>query len=103
MKNRSHRVLPTTICTIGYWLLVGLTSFTTAQYRASTIPSPKELGQDYYVSNPDGILNAATVDSLNRLARAVDRQTSAELAIVVVEDFVEIGRASCRERVCQYV
>src|SRR3546814_8409184 len=37
---------------------------------------------------PDGILNAATVDSLNRLARAVDRQTSAELAIVVVEDFV---------------
>src|SRR3546814_1962539 len=69
-------------------LLVGLTSFTTAQYRVSTIPSPKELGQDYYVSNPDGILNAATVDSLNRLARAVDRQTSAELAIVVVEDFV---------------
>lgn len=87
MKNVSYHVLGT-ICTFGCWLLVGLTNLTTAQYRVGAIPSPKDQGQGYYVSNPDGVLNAATVDSLNRLARAVDRRTSAELAVVVVDDFV---------------
>ncbi|MGV3761846.1 TPM domain-containing protein [Parapedobacter sp.] len=76
------------VCTIGCWLLAGLTEVTTAQYRVSTIPSPKESGQHDYVSNPDGILGAAAVDSLNRLAYAVDHRTSAELAVVVVDDFV---------------
>ena len=59
----------------------------TAQYQVATIPSPKEQGQAYYVSNPSGILSPLTVDSLNRLARMVDAATSAELAVVVVDDF----------------
>lgn len=69
---------------IGCLLLAG---GATAQYRVRNVPSPKTYGQEYYVSNPGGILSTATVDSLNRLARIVDRETTAELAIVVVDDF----------------
>jgi len=72
-------------------LICFLLSFTAgqaaAQYQVATIPSPKEQGQAYYVSNPSGILSPLTVDSLNRLARMVDAAASAELAVVVVDDF----------------
>lgn len=68
----------------GCWLMVGIA---VAQYRVENIPSPKAYGQEYYVSNPNGILSTATVDSLNRLARIVDNETTAELAVVVVDDF----------------
>src|SRR5690606_28621465 len=71
-----------------YGLLAVIDSPATAQYRVGTVPSPKGQGQGFYVSNPNGILGAATVDSLNRLARIVERQTSAEMAVVVVNDFV---------------
>jgi len=52
------------------------------------IPSPKTQGQDYYVSNPSQVLSASVVDSLNRMAQMVEAKTSAELAVVVVDDFV---------------
>ncbi|WP_188749679.1 TPM domain-containing protein [Parapedobacter defluvii] len=58
-----------------------------AQFDVNTIPSPKDTGQEYYVSNPSGILSQTTVDSLNRLAHIVDSLTSSELAVVVVDDF----------------
>lgn len=59
-----------------------------AQYQVGTVPSPKARGQDEYVSNPDRILSAEAVDSLNRMARIVEGKTSAELAVVVLDDFV---------------
>lgn len=87
MRDTSNHSLRA-ICTIGCWLLLGLTSLATAQYQVGSVPSPKDRGQDYYVSNPDRILSAGVVDSLNRLAHLVEAKTSAELAVVVVEDFV---------------
>ena len=87
MKNTSHHLIRT-VCTIGCWLMVGLANLAVAQYRVDNVPSPKSQGQDYFVSNPNGILSVAAVDSLNRLARTVDSRTSAELAVVVVDDFV---------------
>lgn len=77
-----------TICVLGCWLLVSVNSQAIAQYEVGTIPSPKDQGPDYYVSNPDRILSAGVVDSLNRLAQIVEGRTSAELAVVVVGDFV---------------
>ena len=76
------------VCLLICLLLSLVAGKVTAQHQVGTIPSPKERGQDYYVSNPDRILSAGAVDSLNRLARVVDGKTSAELAVVVVDDFV---------------
>lgn len=78
---------PWVICLVACWLVVGIVGPASAQYEVGTIPSPKEQGQRYYVSNPAAILSPYTVDSLNRLAFIVDGKTSAELAVVVVDDF----------------
>ncbi|MBD1433135.1 TPM domain-containing protein [Sphingobacterium sp. DN00404] len=56
-------------------------------YTVETLPSPKEVGQDFYVSNPDGMLSSATVDQLNRLSTDIEHASGAEYAVVVVNDF----------------
>ncbi len=58
-----------------------------AQYRIADIPNPKLAGQDFFVSNPDGILSSYAVDSLNALAVDIEANTTAEVAIVAVSDF----------------
>ncbi|WP_161554521.1 TPM domain-containing protein [Sinomicrobium soli] len=58
------------------------------QYTVESVPSPKAGGQDYFVSNPDGILNAVAEDSINSIAVAIERKTTAEVAVVVIDDFV---------------
>jgi uncharacterized protein len=57
------------------------------QYTISDLPSPKQHGQDYFVSNPDGIISSSTMDSLNRMAVQIEKQSSAEVAIVIINDF----------------
>ena len=57
------------------------------QYNVANLPSPKEKGQDYFVSNPDGILSSFAVDTLNAIALEIERRSSAEIAVVVVNDF----------------
>ncbi|WP_188751848.1 TPM domain-containing protein [Parapedobacter defluvii] len=59
-----------------------------AQYSLTAIPNPKQQGQDFFVSNPENILSGYTVDSLNALAREIEGQTTAEVAIVAISDFV---------------
>lgn len=56
-------------------------------YTVEALPSPKEAGQDFYVSNPDGVLSSATVDQLNLLSTGIDKVSGAEYAVVVVNDF----------------
>lgn len=68
-------------------LLIFSSIWATAQHRIETIPSPKELGQGHYVSDPEGILTWSALASLNRLASKVDSATSAEIAIAIVDDF----------------
>jgi len=58
-----------------------------AQYSVAEIPNPKQQGQDFFVSNPDGILNGYAVDSLNALSRDIEAHTTAEVAVVAVSDF----------------
>ncbi|MCH5600059.1 TPM domain-containing protein [Niabella ginsengisoli] len=64
--------------------LTFLTGF--SQYKVETIPDPKSQGQNYYVSDPDGIIGSA-IDSLNNICAAIGEQSSAEVAIVVIDDF----------------
>lgn len=82
--RRQWSAYPLFICL----LLFVTTRPTFSQYQVETIPSPKTQGQDYYVSNPSQILSTSVVDSLNRMAQMVEAKTSAELAVVVVDDFV---------------
>lgn len=54
-------------------------------YGVGEIPNPKQQGQDYFVTNPDGILT--NVDTLNKLLTRLEKETKIEFAIAVVNDF----------------
>jgi len=59
-----------------------------AQYTVDNVPSPKQKGQDYFVSNPDGILSPGTVAELDGLSTQIEAATKSEYAIVLVNDYV---------------
>jgi uncharacterized protein len=61
-----------------------LTTAAVAQYEVATVPNPKTANANASVSNPDGILSIETVDSLNLQLYALERETSAEVAVVIV-------------------
>ena len=56
-------------------------------YTLETMPSPKEKGQDFYVSNPDAVITPETEKQLNELCTRLEKNTEVELAVVVVKDF----------------
>jgi len=56
-------------------------------FTVERLPSPKKQGQDYYVTNPNGILSAQTVSELNQMSKRIDSLTGAEFAIAVVNDY----------------
>lgn len=77
------------ICLL-FFLLPG-TSFSYAQQHAYTIdqfPDPKATGNNY-VSNPDGVLSSAAVDSLNTTIATLEGKTKIEIAVAVVSNFEE--------------
>lgn len=59
-----------------------------AQYSINTVPNPKLNGQEYFVSNPDGILNPYTVMTLDDISHKIDSLTGAEFAIVMVNNYI---------------
>lgn len=68
-------------------LTATVTSAVAGVYTPQSVPNPKIWGQDYYVSNPDGILSSSAVDSLNYLAWALEQASGVEMAIVVLGSF----------------
>lgn len=68
-------------------LLLIANSFAFSQYSIQSVPDPKSQGQDYFVSDPDGILGYDAADSLNKLCASIEKTSSAEVAIVVINDF----------------
>ena len=68
-------------------LLSSMATVCFAQYTVSTLPHPKERGQQYYVSNPDGILSTWAENELNQISQQIDSTAQAEFAIVVVNNF----------------
>ncbi|CAM3840212.1 TPM domain-containing protein [Sphingobacterium prati] len=59
-----------------------------AQYTVDNVVSPKQKGQDYFVSNPDGILSPGTVAELDGLSTQIEAATKCEYAIVLLNDYV---------------
>ena len=66
---------------------INLTTICARQHSLSSIPDPKKQGQDYFVSNPDGILH--NVSALDQALAALEKQTKIEFAVVVVNNFDE--------------
>lgn len=59
------------------------------QKRVAWIPNPRPAGG--WVADPSHHLKPATIDSLNALASALERETSDEIAIVVVDSTSGLG------------
>lgn len=64
----------------------------TAAWNAENIPMPHLQDEDRYVANPDKVLSAETVDSLNTILKRMDKQLDIETAFVVV-NYCEGGEA----------
>ena len=58
-----------------------------AHYAVNSIPNPKSLGSDHYVSDPDGNLNAGTLAELDAISSGIEKDNDSEFAIVVVNDY----------------
>jgi len=54
-----------------------------AQYTPATVPNNK-LVNNSYVSNPDGIINEATVNEIDTVLACIEKQTTAQVAVVVL-------------------
>ena len=63
--------------------LLPLLCFAT-EYTLETVPKPKNAYQNGFVSNPDAILKAETVQQLNISLDSLEKQTGAEVAVVVL-------------------
>lgn len=59
-------------------------------YTVASVPSPKERGQEFYVSNPDSVLSDETVAQLDRMLEQLDRMTQVELAVVAIDRYADI-------------
>ncbi|MEO5911095.1 MAG: TPM domain-containing protein [Pelobium sp.] len=65
--------------------IISVSTFAQNAYKLEDIPDPKNSGQDYFVSNPDGVLT--NVQTLNALIVDIEKTTKIEIAVVVVKDF----------------
>lgn len=78
---------------IRYALTVLLLSFSLSivaqSYTIETVPNTK-LVNNSYVSNPDGIIQEATVTQLNSLLDSLERKTSAQVAVVLLNSIGDL-------------
>ena len=58
-------------------------------YTFDNLPSPKVKGQDYYVSNPDTVLELVTDTFLNHRLKELQQNTDVEMAVVAIEAYDE--------------
>ena len=65
-------------------ILLSLPAFG-ASYTLDNIPNPKVYDSRTYVSNPDGIIQATTVQQINILLDSLEKTTRTEVAVVLVE------------------
>lgn len=72
-------------------IFCSLAGFASAvEYTVESVPEPITTNAREFVSNPDGILKAETVQKMNEMIYALKTETSAEIAVVVVNS---IGQA----------
>ena len=67
-------------------LLAACLKVAAATYSVSEIPNVHVADSTRFVSNPDGILSPAGEEELNNRLRVINGATSAEVAVVIVDD-----------------
>lgn len=67
-------------------LLAAVTSMVAGNYTIDRVPDTHAVDREQFVSNPDGILSAAAVDSINVRLKQVRRLTSVEAMVVAVDN-----------------
>ncbi len=70
------------------FLLSGSLALAQTIYTVETIPGPKQSGGGY-VSNPDNVLSGGEVQQLNALIAGLERNATAQVAIVIVNSIGE--------------
>lgn len=70
---------------LGFLILFGISTLMAA-YTPESVPNPKQMGQDWYVCNPNAIINTDDVAYLNRCAKQLEETTGAELCVVALDD-----------------
>lgn len=75
--------------TLLIFTLIGLvlSSNAQAQYSVESLPNPKDRGDSYYVSDPQGYLQSDTVAQLDAISAAIEQKNGSEFAVVVVDDY----------------
>ena len=58
-------------------------------YTVNTVPNPKAQGQDYYLSNPDSVIDGPFESYVNSLCRLADEKSEAEVCVVLINRFDE--------------
>lgn len=56
-------------------------------YTIRSVPSPKDKGQDFYVSNPDTVLQEVTEEYLNIQLKEIQKNTTVEMAVVAIQAY----------------
>ncbi|MCB9264189.1 MAG: TPM domain-containing protein [Lewinellaceae bacterium] len=82
-------------------LLSGSRALAQTVYTVETIPDPKQNGNGY-VSNPDNILSGEEVQQLNTLITELERNSTAQVAIVIVNSIGEDNPKEFATRLFQY-
>ena len=65
------------------FLFISIAAFGQTVYTVETIPDPKQTGGGY-VSNPDGVIDASTLQNINAVLAALEDSTTIQVAVVVV-------------------
>ena len=58
-------------------------------FTIKTVPDPKQNGQEYYVSNPDGVLDQDAVNFINETCHELYTTEEVEVAVVALNAFDE--------------
>jgi len=67
-----------------FWIFILIAGVANAQsYTIQTVPNTK-LIDNSYVSNPDNLISAETVNQLNQQLSALEKQTTAQIAVVLL-------------------
>ena len=82
--NFTHRSMKRALLYLGI-LLSSLLAVAETYWTPDNLPMPYLQDRTQYVSNPDGILEPATVDSLNRELRHLENDLGVQTVVAVVE------------------
>lgn len=76
-------------CLLFFMTLAACCQLSAAMYSYNTVPNPKANGQNYFVSNPDGILSPAYEQMINDLCVRLEAECTVELAVVALNEIDE--------------